>query len=181
MSSLSIVTVPDKRLLLHSEEVLEVDQSIKKIVDEMFEIMNESKGLGLAGIQVGIQKRVLVVNVPEELGDVEDIGEKVEGYDLYGGPYCIINPKIVESSKEKVKMKEGCLSVPDYWDYVIRPKYITMQYLDYNGKECTIKAQGWLARCLQHEVDHLNGILFLSYLSKFKRDLAIEKIRKMHG
>ncbi|WDM85366.1 peptide deformylase [Ehrlichia sp. JZT12] len=180
MSSLSVITVPDKRLLLASEEVCEVNQSIKELVDSMFEIMDSNKGLGLAAIQVGIQKRVLVVNVPEDLTDLEKVEDKIEGYELYGGPYCIINPKIVELSKEKVKMKEGCLSVPGYWDYVMRPKYITMQYLDYNGKECIIKAQGWLARCLQHEIDHLNGIVFLNYLSKFKRDLAMEKIKKVN-
>ena len=179
MSSLSVITVPDKRLLLRSEEVCSIDQSIKKLVDDMFETMDSNEGLGLAAVQVGIQKRILVVNVPEDLAGFEDV-EKVKGYELCGGPYCIINPKIVELSREKVKMKEGCLSVPDYWEYVMRPKYITMQYLDYNGKECIIKAQGWLARCFQHEIDHLNGIVFLNYLSKFKRDLAMEKIKKMY-
>ncbi|AHX04723.1 peptide deformylase [Ehrlichia japonica] len=178
MSVLPIVTVPDKKLSLYSEEVKEVDQSIKKLVDDMFETMHANQGLGLAAVQVGIHKRILVVNVPEELGNSEDIKNKIEGYELYGGPYCIINPKIVDLSEEKINLREGCLSVPGYFDYVVRSQYVTVQYLDYNGNECIIRAQGWLARCLEHEIDHLNGIVFLKYLSKFKRDFAIEKVRK---
>nr|3U04_A Chain A, Peptide deformylase 1 [Ehrlichia chaffeensis str. Arkansas] len=181
MSVLSIVTVPDKRLSLCSEEVEKVDQSIRKLVDDMFETMHANQGLGLAAVQVGVHKRILVMNVPEEFEDSEDIEnveDKIEGYELYGGPYCIINPKIVDISQEKVKLKEGCLSVPGYFDYIVRPQRIAVQYLDYNGNECIIKAQGWLARCLQHEIDHLNGTVFLKYLSKFKRDFAIEKVKK---
>ena len=179
MSVLPIVTVPDKRLSLCSEEVREVDQSVKKLVDDMFETMHVNKGIGLAAVQVGIHRRILVVDVPEEFRETDDITSQMEGYELCGGPYCIINPKIVDASQEKVKLREGCLSVPDYLDYVVRPQYVTVQYLDYNGNECIMKAQGWLARCLEHEIDHLNGIVFLKYLSKFKRDFAVEKVKKM--
>lgn len=176
MSILPIIIAPDHRLHLCSEEVTEVNDEIKQLVDDMFETMYHEGGLGLAAVQVGVHKRVFIADVPEEYDNLED---KVDSYRLTGGPFCIINPQIIELSSESILLNEGCLSVPEQRNEISRPKYLTLKYLDYHGKEQTVKAGGWLARCFQHEIDHLNGILYFKHLSKIKYDMAVKKAQKI--
>ncbi|QXK92287.1 peptide deformylase [Neoehrlichia mikurensis] len=176
MSILPIITVPDKRLFLCSEVVTEINSEIKKLVDDMFETMYFAKGFGLAAVQVGVHKRVFVADIPQQYNIIEN---SIDGYDSVGGPFCIINPQILEVSKEMISMQEGCLSVPEQSEEVTRPQCIVVKYMDYNGREKIIKAQGWLARCFEHEIDHLNGIVFFRYLSKIKRDFLIKKVKKI--
>ncbi|WP_339047516.1 peptide deformylase [Candidatus Mesenet endosymbiont of Phosphuga atrata] len=176
MSILPIIIAPDDRLHLCSEEVMEVNDEVKRLVDDMFETMYHEGGLGLAAVQIGVHKRIFIADVPEEYDNLEN---RVDGYSSTGGPFCIINPQIIELSDESILLNEGCLSVPEQRNEISRPKYLTLKYLDYYGKKQIVKAQGWLARCFQHEVDHLNGILYFKYLSKIKYDMAVKKAQKI--
>lgn len=176
MSILKIVLAPDPQLKLCSEVVKNVDKSIRKLVDDMFETMHHHSGLGLAAVQVGVHKRILVTSIPKSY---EDIDDKIPGYLATSGPLCVINPEILETSQELVLLKEGCLSIPEQSSEVKRPKYLTIKFLDYNGKEQIMRTQGWLARCLEHEIDHLNGLLFINHLSRLKYDLALKSAQKI--
>ncbi|KJV69334.1 peptide deformylase [Candidatus Neoehrlichia lotoris str. RAC413] len=168
-----------------SETVADITNEIKKLIDDMFETMYAAKGLGLAAVQVGVHKRIFVADVPKdsiyyhhnERSSVTK--DNVIGYEAAGGPFCVINPQILEMSEEKIVIKEGCLSVPEQAEEVSRPKNIIIKYTDYNGNDKIIKAQGLLARCLEHEIDHLNGIIFFKHLSKIKRDFIIEKAKRI--
>ena len=183
MSVRPLVVLPDSRLFLCSEEVREEDfgDKICSLVSDMFDTMYSSRGIGLAAVQIGVHKRLFVidlnVNTRYQVSD-GDAREK-DGYVSSCGPTVVINPEIVERSGEMVVMEEGCLSVPrNRLESVIRPKRIVMRYTDQNGKRETIRAQGLLARCLQHEIDHLDGVVFLKHLSKLKRDLVMAEMRK---
>ncbi len=179
MSVLPIVIAPDNRLYLCSEEVVRVGDEVKRLVDDMFETMHHQGGLGLAAVQIGVHKRIFIADVPAEYDDSIDKINKIDNYQSTGGPFCIINPQIIELSSETIILSEGCLSIPEQRSEIERPKYLTLKYLDYHGKQQVIKAQGWLARCFQHEIDHLNGILYIQHLSKIKYDMAMKKAQKI--
>jgi peptide deformylase len=164
MAPREIIKIPDKRLRLKSESVKRIDAGIKKLVDEMFETMYKAPGIGLAAIQVGVPKRVVTM----------DLSKKEDEHK----PQVFINPEVVWTSDEKATREEGCLSIPEYYEEVERPAKVKVKYLDLDGDEHEIEAGGLLATCLQHEIDHTNGVLFIDYLSKLKRDRIIKKFTK---
>jgi peptide deformylase len=164
MALRDILILPDKRLRKVSEPVKKIDSGIRRLVEDMFETMYDAPGIGLAAIQIGTAKRVITL----------DLAKKDEPKD----PRVLINPEIVWSSAEKAAYEEGCLSIPEFYDEVERPAHVKVRYLDLEGKSCEIEADGLLATCLQHEIDHLNGTLFIDHLSKLKRDRVIKKFAK---
>ena len=164
MAVLELVKAPDPRLKLASQPVPEVDSKLRRFMDDMLETMKAEKGIGLAAIQVGVPKRLAVI-------DLDPGGPKSQ-------PIYLINPRIVETSDEMFTYNEGCLSVPDIWEDVVRPARLTVEYTDEKGKLQTIKAEGLLATCLQHEIDHINGMLFIDHLSRLKRGIALRKAAK---
>jgi peptide deformylase len=164
MAIREIIKLPDKRLRLLSEPVKQVDAGIRKLVDDMFEAMYKAPGIGLAAIQVGVAKRVITMDLSKKEDDHE--------------PQVFINPEILWQSEERAKFEEGCLSIPDYYEEVERPAEVKVKYLDLAGKQREIEAKGLLATCLQHEIDHINGVLFIDHLSKLKRDRIIKKFTK---
>jgi len=159
-----ILTAPDPRLKAVSEPVARVDAEIRALIDDMIETMYGADGIGLAAIQVGVPKRVLVMDIAQKDGKKN--------------PIAYVNPKILWASEEMATFEEGCLSVPEIWDEVERPARIRAEYLDRDGKRHEIEADGLLATCLQHEMDHLEGVLFLDHLSKLKRSMALKKLQK---
>jgi peptide deformylase len=164
MAVREIVKLPDKRLRLVSEPVKRIDAGLRKLVDDMFETMYAAPGIGLAGIQVGVAKRVIIM----------DLSKKSDEHK----PQVFINPEITWTSEEKSTYEEGCLSIPEYYEEVERPAAVKVKYLDLDGKAHEIEAKGLLATCLQHEVDHLDGVLFIDHISKLKRDRVIKKFSK---
>jgi len=164
MAVRDIITLPDKRLRLVSEPVKHVDAGIRKLVDDMFETMYKAPGIGLAAIQIGIAKRVITLDLSKKEDDQK--------------PQVFINAEVTWKSDETAKYEEGCLSIPDYYEEVERPAAVTVKYLDRDGKSREIEAKGLLATCLQHEIDHINGVLFIDHLSKLKRDRVIKKFAK---
>ena len=159
-----ILTEPDPILRKKCEPLEKVDTETKKLMDDMLETMYAAPGIGLAAIQVGILKRLVVIDISK--------GEEEKK------PVFLINPQIVHRSKKTSIYEEGCLSLPGQFAEIERPAECTLKYIDYNGKEKELKADGLLATCVQHEVDHLNGILFIDYLSKLKKDMIIKKLVK---
>jgi peptide deformylase len=159
-----IITAPDARLKAVSRDVERVDAEIRMLIDDMFDSMYAAKGIGLAAIQIGAAKRVIVMDLAAKDGDPD--------------PHVFINPKILSASKETIVFEEGCLSVPDIWEDVERPDRIKAEYLDRDGNPATLEAEGLLATCLQHEMDHLEGVLFLDHLSRLKRSIALRKLAK---
>ncbi|MGE5366994.1 MAG: peptide deformylase [Betaproteobacteria bacterium] len=164
MAIREIIKLPDKRLRLVSEPVKQIDAGIKKLVDDMFETMYKAPGIGLAAIQVGVAKRVITLDLSKKEDDHE--------------PQVFLNPEILWQSEARAKFEEGCLSIPDYYEEVERPAEVKVKYLDLAGKKREIDAKGLLATCLQHEIDHINGVLFIDHLSKLKRDRVIKKFTK---
>ncbi|UIP92426.1 peptide deformylase [Wolbachia endosymbiont of Anopheles demeilloni] len=173
MSKLPIVIAPDERLTTRASEVIDITDKIKELVNDMFETMYDAEGLGLAAVQVGVLKRIFVMDVSPEKEE-----DELAGYDSVG-KFCMINPEIKELSDEQVIMSEGCLSIPEQSHEIRRPKYLTVKYKNLNNEEQTLKASDWLARCIQHELDHLNGILYIRHLSRLKYDLAMKKAQKV--
>ena len=159
-----ILTEPDPILRKKCELLEKVDTETKKLMDDMLESMYAAPGIGLAAIQIGILKRIVVIDISK--------GEEEKK------PMFLINPKIIHQSKKTSIYEEGCLSLPGQFAEIERPAECTLKYVDYNGKEKELKADGLLATCVQHEVDHLNGILFIDYLSKLKKDMIIKKLVK---
>lgn len=159
-----ILTAPDPRLKAVSEPVEKVDSAIRKLADDMLESMYAADGIGLAAIQIGQPKRMLVMDLAQKEGRNE--------------PRAYINPRILWSADELALMQEGCLSVPDIWEDVERPTRIRAEYLDLDGTLQTIEAEGLLATCLQHEMDHLEGVLFIDHISKLRRGIALRKLAK---
>ena len=164
MAILPIIELPDPRLRLVSEPVGAVDAAVRKLMDDMLETMYEAPGIGLAAIQVAVAKRVLVMDVARE--------------DKPKQPLCLANPEIVWSSEDKNVYQEGCLSIPEYYEDVERPKQVRVRYLDRDNKLQELEADGLLATCVQHEIDHLNGVLFIDYLSRLKRERVVKKFVK---
>ena len=167
MAILPIYTAPDPVLKQKCEPVTVFDDQLKQLMNDMLETMYDAPGIGLAAPQVGVLKRMLVLDV----ADTED-GETRQ-------PMCIINPEILWQSDETHPYKEGCLSVPEQYYEVVRPAKIKLKHQDIGGNEHVIEADGLLATCIQHEMDHLNGILFIDHLSRIKRDMIIRKVTKM--
>ena len=170
MALLPIVEVPDPRLRQISSPVEKVDDELRKLIADMFETMYAAPGIGLAAIQVGVPKRILVIDLqePEEEG-----GEPVRD------PRVFINPEILEASDQEVPYTEGCLSVPDQYAEVDRPDRIRARWLDEQGIQHEEAIEGLLATCLQHEMDHLNGILFIDHLSRLKREMILKRLAKL--
>jgi len=164
MALRDILILPDKRLRLVSKPVAKIDSATRKLVEDMFETMYDAPGIGLAAIQVGEPKRIVTL----------DLAKK----DDPRNPQAFINPELVWQSKEVGIHEEGCLSIPEYYEEVERPAEVKVRYLDLDGKPREIEANGLLATCLQHEIDHLNGVLFIDHISKLKRDRVIKKFTK---
>ncbi len=159
-----ILILPDPRLRQVSETVTSFDGELRRVVDDMFETMYDAPGIGLAAIQVGVPKRIVTA----------DLSRKEEGR----SPQVFINPEILESSEESSIYEEGCLSIPDIHEDVERPSRVRVRYVDVEGKPHEVEAEGLLATCLQHEIDHLNGVLFIDRISKLKRDRILKKFLK---
>ena len=164
MALLKILIFPDPRLRTVAKTVEVVDDSIKELAEDMLETMYAAPGIGLAAVQVGILKRLVVIDIAKEEENKK--------------PIFLINPQIIHQSKNTSVYEEGCLSLPGQFAEIERPAECTIKYIDYNGKEKELKSDGLLATCIQHEVDHLNGILFIDYLSKLKKDMIIKKLVK---
>jgi peptide deformylase len=164
MALREIITLPDKRLRLTSEAVKRIDAGVRKLVEDMFETMYAAPGIGLAGIQVGVAKRVVVM----------DLSKREEDHK----PLVFINPEITWASDETTTYEEGCLSIPEYYEEVERPERVKVKYLDLDGTAHEIEAKGLFATCIQHEIDHTNGILFIDHISKLKRDRVTKKFIK---
>jgi peptide deformylase len=164
MAVRDILILPDKRLRLKSEAVKAVDKPLRALVDDMFETMYAAPGIGLAAIQIGAPKRVVTM----------DLAKKDEAKQ----PQVFINPEVVWASDEKATYEEGCLSIPEYYEEVERPKAVKVKFLDLDLKPQEIEAEGLLATCLQHEIDHINGVLFIDHISKLKRDMVMKKFKK---
>lgn len=159
-----IITLPDTRLRLVSEPIAEVDDAVRGLMDDMLETMYDAPGIGLAAIQIADPKRVIVVDLAK--------GEEARA------PLCLANPEIVWSSPDTLSQEEGCLSIPEVYEEVERPARIRVRFLDRNGAACELEADGLLARCLQHEIDHANGVLFIDRLSRLKRERIVRKAKK---
>jgi len=160
-----LVILPDPVLRQVSKPVERVDDELRRFADDMLETMYDAPGIGLAAIQIGEPRRMLVIDLAKE--------------DEPKAPHVIINPEIVASGDGVSVYEEGCLSIPDYYAEVERPDTVTVKYLDRDGKEQLIEADGLMATCLQHEIDHLNGVLFIDHISKLKRDMVVRKFRKL--
>ena len=159
-----ILTEPDPILRKKCEPLEKVDAETKKLMDDMLETMYAAPGIGLAAVQVGILKRLVVIDISKE-------EEKKK-------PIFLINPQIIHQSEKTSVYEEGCLSLPGQFAEIERPAECSIKYIDYDGKEKELKSDGLLATCIQHEIDHLNGILFIDYLSKLKKDMIIKKLVK---
>ncbi|MEY4464006.1 MAG: peptide deformylase [Pseudomonadota bacterium] len=170
MSILPIVTAPDERLKQKSHRVLEITAQTRKFMDDMLETMYHEDGGGLAAVQVGVLKCIMVI-------DIKDHDKVERPKDFY--PLFIVNPEIIEKSEELVIANEGCISLPEQRVDVARPESIKIRYLDYHSKQQELEANDWLARVIQHEYDHLEGKLMIDYLSGLKKDVAMRKLRKL--
>ena len=160
-----IITEPNKILRQKSIEVESVGKEEQKLMDDMLDTMYDANGIGLAAIQIGVPKRIIVM----------DIAKNEEKR----SPLYFVNPVIKNKNSELSTYEEGCLSVPNYFAEIDRPKKCDVEYLDYNGEKKILKAEGLLATCIQHEMDHLEGILFIDYLSKLKKSMIIKKLSKI--
>jgi len=165
MSIKKIITVPDETLKKISDPIENVGPNEKKLIDDLFETMYHSKGIGLAAVQIGVLKRVLVVDV--------------SGKDEKNQPLSLINPVIKKFSDETSIYEEGCLSIPDTFIEIERPQICEVEYIDNSGKKKILKCDGLLSTCIQHEINHLDGKLIIDHLSKLKKDLIIKKISKI--
>ncbi|MFN3507432.1 MAG: peptide deformylase [Allorhizobium sp.] len=159
-----LIILPDPLLRQVSAPVERVDAELEQLIDDMLETMYEAPGIGLAAIQVGVPRRLLVIDLAKE-------GEEP-------APLVFINPEILKSSDDRSVYEEGCLSIPDYYAEVERPAAITVKSIGRDGKEQMTEADGLLATCLQHEIDHLNGVLFIDHISRLKREMVIKRFTK---
>ena len=169
MAIRKILTEPNKILREKSLRVENVDKDIQRLMDDMLETLYAAPGIGLAAIQVGVAKRVIVMDISRDR-DKDKEPKK--------NPMYFVNPEIVWKSEDKFTYEEGCLSVPNQFAEIDRPKQCHVKHLDYNGQPQELKADGLLSTCIQHEIDHLEGILFIDYLSKLKKEMIIKKLSK---
>ena len=165
MTIKEILTEPNKVLRQISKVVEKVNIEEKRLMDDMLDTMYAAPGIGLAAIQIGVPKRIIVMDISRDENNKE--------------PRYFVNPVIKNKNKEKSTYEEGCLSVPDQFAEIERPNSCEVEYLDYDGKKQILKAEGLLATCIQHEMDHLEGILFIDYLSKLKKSMIIKKLSKI--
>lgn len=164
MALKTIITAPDPRLKKKSKPVDKVDAEVRQLMDDMLETMYAAPGIGLAAPQVGVLKRVIVLDIDRE--------------EVQTGPLCMVNPEVVEASDEDATYEEGCLSLPEHYSDVVRPAKVTVRYLDRDGKKQEMACEGLLATCVQHEIDHLDGILFVDHISALKRNMILRKLLK---
>lgn len=164
MALLPILVAPDPVLKTKATPVAAVDDSLRQLMDDMLETMYDAPGIGLAAPQIGVSKRVIVMDIAQE--------------DEPKAPLCMVNPELVWVSDEDATYEEGCLSVPEHYADVVRPAEIRVRYLDRDGKQQELKASGLLATVIQHEMDHLDGILFIDHLSSLKRNMILRKLLK---
>jgi peptide deformylase len=169
MAILPIVEVPDPRLKTISEPVEAVTDEMRTLIADMFETMYDAPGIGLAAIQVGVPQRILVIDLQEE---EDEKGNPIRD------PHVFINPELTDPSDQIRTYEEGCLSVPDQFADVDRPDGVTVRWLDENGEQHEERLEGMLATCIQHEMDHLEGILFIDHLSRLKRQIVLKKLEK---
>ncbi|HET9537200.1 MAG: peptide deformylase [Mesorhizobium sp.] len=160
-----LIILPDPILRQVSRPVERIDDQLRKFAGDMLDTMYDAPGIGLAAIQVGEPLRMLVIDLAKEGEDP--------------APHVFINPEVIESSDDRSVYEEGCLSIPDYYAEVERPAAVRVKYLDREGKAQEIAADGLMATCLQHEIDHLNGVLFIDHISKLKRDMVVKKFKKL--
>jgi peptide deformylase len=165
MAIRSIITAPDSRLKVKSAAVAEIDDRMRQLIDDMFETMYAAPGIGLSAIQIGVPERVVVIDVARDDDPV--------------GPLALVNPEILWSAEETMSYEEGCLSLPDQFAEIDRATTIEVRYLDRQGEIRTQKVDGVHAACLQHEIDHLSGKLFVDYLSSVKRNIILRKLAKV--
>ena len=164
MSLRDIVLLPDPQLRQTSKPVASVDGRVRKIFDDMLETMYAAPGIGLAAVQIGVPQRLVVIDLSKD-------GEERK-------PLFMANPEIVSASEAVSDYEEGCLSIPEFYEMVTRPSEVGVRYLDSHGEPREMLATGVLATCIQHEIDHLNGVLFIDYISKLKRDRVVKKFTK---
>jgi peptide deformylase len=164
MSVRPLVIIPDSRLRLVSDPIVRVDAKVRALVSDMFETMYDAPGIGLAAVQIGVPERVVTIDTARE--------------DEEKSPLALINPEIITASEELSVYQEGCLSIPEYYEDVERPARVSVRFMDLNGEIREIEADGLLATCVQHEIDHLNGVLFIDHISKLKRDRVVKKFTK---
>jgi peptide deformylase len=175
MALRQILTEPNEILRKKSLPVKAVNKDLQKLMDDMLETMYAAPGIGLAAIQIGVPKRIIVMDI-----GFRDKSDDINNYKEEGkkNPMYFVNPEIINKSKNNSKYEEGCLSVPGQFAEIERPEKCQVKYLDYNGQPKEIFAEGMLATCIQHEMDHLEGILFIDYLSKLKRSMIVKKLVK---
>jgi peptide deformylase len=164
MAVREILVLPDKRLRLVSKPVARIDSATRALVEDMFETMYDAPGIGLAAVQIGVPKRIVTMDLSKKEGETN--------------PRVFINPEIVWSSDDKSIYEEGCLSIPEVHEDVQRPARVKVKFLDLDGERHEEEAHGLYATCIQHEIDHLNGVLFIDHISKLKRDRIIKKFSK---
>ena len=164
MAIRTILTAPDPRLKKKSKPVDSVDAEVRQLMDDMLETMYDAPGIGLAAPQIGELRRVIVLDIERE--------------DLKTGPIVMANPEVIEASDEDATYEEGCLSVPEHYSDVVRPAKVTVRYLDRDGETQEMACEGLLATCVQHEIDHLDGILFIDHISALKRNMILRKLLK---
>jgi len=182
MAIKEIIEIPDPRLKQVSKPVEQFDDELRTLVSDMFETMYDAPGIGLAAIQIGVPLRVLVIDLQEREGEPEDCGDDECGHDhrpIVRTPLVFINPEILDPSEDLSVYNEGCLSVPEIYAEVERPARIRARWQDLEGAVHEEEMEGLMATCLQHEMDHLEGILFVDHLSRLKRNMALKKLEKM--
>jgi peptide deformylase len=174
MALIPILEVPDPRLRLVAKPVETVDDTARTLIDDMFDTMYDANGIGLAAIQVGVEQRVLVIDLQERgEGGVDEEGAVIRN------PQAFINPEILEVSDDLSVYNEGCLSIPEQYAEVERPARCRIRWLDRDGKPHEQEFDGMMATALQHEIDHLNGVLFIDHISRLKRDMVLKKLAKL--
>ena len=164
MAIRKILTIPDPILKKKSTLVEKIDDEVRKLMDDMLETMYDAPGIGLAAIQIGVSKRVVVIDLSKD--------EKKS-------PLFFVNPEIIWKSENKSSYEEGCLSIPNQFAKIERAEKCHVKYLNYDGKEKVIKTEGLLSTCIQHEIDHLNGVLFIDHISKLKKKMVLQKFKKL--
>ena len=183
MKILPLIIAPNQLLKKISVPVEKIDENLRQFMRDMVNTMYAESGIGLAAVQVGVLSRILVIDINYEVEDHDHYHDhgNCGGFHVKNtNPRFFVNPEIIKNSEEKSSYKEGCLSFPNARSEVIRPKKVTVKYLDFNGKEQIEEMEGILATCIQHEIDLLNGITFVDHISKLKRDMILNKMKKLH-
>ena len=186
MSLREIIKVPNPFLKVTAKPVTVIDENILNILDDMMETMYHANGIGLAATQIAIDKRLIVIDCWKTKFETqniseEDYSEKIKDKQIKPFPIKMINPEIISLGENIEEREEGCLSIPGYNAKIKRPSFLKVKYIDENKKNKTINAEGLLATCIQHEIDHLNGILFIDHLSKLKREIILKKAIKEYS